>query len=322
MISRISPIIRWFTRETKQACEVKSPESGRLRIFILTFAGQTRITRPQFFALMNLFWQKSLLVTAAALAATALTANAQVSASDNFENDNPGPAYDDGIQYGGVGFGALTSLEGTGGGVFDGSLDGARALGIFAGGGGGNTQALGRTTQDNFDRGTYSMEARFDLDNSVGTSGFNIKSGLGGSFGANQELFFGLTPGSGNSSIFISDATGNHTLSLPTVSELRGVNLNFTVSFDTLADTYTLQVTDLSNLATNSFSGQLTDTNGASAGSGAIDAIAFGNFNTGSNQNLIVDDLSMVPEPSTWAMGGLTALGLVGSAFRRFRRVT
>ena len=30
---------------------------------------------------------------------------------------------------------------------------------------------------------------------------------------------------------------------------------------------------------------------------------------------------TVVPEPSTWAMGSLVALGLAGSAFRRFRRV-
>src|SRR6201999_3266799 len=101
---------------------------------------------------MNFFCPRTLLV-AAALSAAAVTANAQISALDNFENNNPGTAYNNGIQYGdngGVGFGALTFLEGAGGGIFDGSLDGARALGIFAGGASGNTQALGRTTQDIF----------------------------------------------------------------------------------------------------------------------------------------------------------------------------
>ena len=266
------------------------------------------------------------LLTAVIATAGALTANAQVSALDNFENNNPGTAYNDGIQYGdngGSGFGALTYLEGTGGGIFDGSLDGARALGIFASNGFGNAQALGRTTQDIFDRGTYSLEARFDLDNSVGSSGFNIKSGLGsgaGAFGQNEELFFGLTPGSGSGSIFVSDSTGSHTFSVGTDTELRGINLSFSVAFDTVMGTYTLTATDLGNSQTNSFTGLLKDTNGGSAGTGAIDAIAFGNFNTGGSQNLIVDDLSMVPEPSTWAMGSLSALGLVGSAFRRFRR--
>ncbi len=271
---------------------------------------------------MTSFCPRVVAFSAAIILAAALSAHAQVSAMDNFENNNPGTAYNDGIQYGdngGVGFGALTYLEGTGGGVFDASLDGARALGIYADGGG---QGLGRTTQDPFSTGVYSLNARFDLDNATGTSGFNIKSALGSTFGSNEELFFGLTPGSGNSSIFISDGTGNHTLSLPGVGELRGTNLNFSVSFDTLADSYTLRVTDPgAGGATNSFSGSLKDTNGAAAGSGAINAIGFLNFNTSSGtQNLIADDLSMVPEPSTWAIGSLSAVGLVGSAFRRFRR--
>jgi len=63
----------------------------------------------------------ALAVIAALLSAVAV--HAQVSALDNFENNNPGTAYNDGIQYGdngGSGFGALTYLEGTGGGLFDG----------------------------------------------------------------------------------------------------------------------------------------------------------------------------------------------------------
>ena len=71
----------------------------------------------------------------------------------------------------------------------------------------------------------------------------------------------------------------------------------------------------------NSFTGLLKDANGAAAGSGAINAIGFINFNTGTNQNLAVDNLSMVPEPSTWFAGSLTALGIVGSVFRsQYRR--
>ena len=272
---------------------------------------------------MNYFYPRAIMA-AAVLAATAISVNAQISALDNFEQNNPGTAYNDGIQYGdngGAGFGALTYLEGTGGGIFTaGGINGAQALGVFSGGGGGNTQALGRSTQSSFLNGNYSLDGRFDLDNSVGTSGFNIKSALGSTFGANEELFFGLTPANGNSSIFISDAAGGHSLSLPSVSELRGVNLAFSLDFDTTAGTYTLKVTDLANSAMNSFTGLLKDANGASAGTGSINAIGFINFNTGNNQNLIADDLAMVPEPSTWLMGGLVSLGLIGSFARRIRR--
>ncbi len=264
---------------------------------------------------------KKISLALAALILGGTGASAQVIATDNFENDNPSAAYDNGIQYGdngGSGFGALTYLEGTGGGLFDASLDGARALGIYAGINSGNTQALGRTSQSSFLSGVYSLAGRFDLNNSVGTSGFNIKSGLGSTFGANQELFFGLTPSSGNGVIFITDSTGDHTLALPGVTELRGLNLTFAVAFDTLADSYTLKVSEFSNSSiNNSFTGSLTDTNGASAGSGAISAIGFINFNTGNGQNLVADDLDLVPEPSTWMAAGLVSAFILASILRR-----
>jgi hypothetical protein len=244
-------------------------------------------------------------------------AGAQIIATDNFENNNPGTAYNDGIQYGdngGVAFGPLTYLEGTNGGLFDASLSGARALGVFASSGG---QALGRTTQTPFEIGMYSLDARFDLDNSNAFSGFNIKSGLGSTFGANELMSFGLTPGSGNAAILVTDASGTHSLSIPTVTEFRGVNFHFAVAFDTLADTYTLTVTDLANSLSNSFSGTLKDTNGVTPGTGALSALGFANFNTGTNQNLVADNLAVVPEPSTGITAGTAVVGL--ALFRRRR---
>ena len=238
-------------------------------------------------------------------------ADAQILAMDDFENNNPGTAYNDGIQYGdngGVGFGALTYLEGTGGGVFNATLSGARALGIFASSGG---QALGRTTQTPFIGGVYSLDARFNVDNGNAFSGFNIKSGLGSTFGANELMSFGLTPGSGNSAFLITDGTGTHTLTIPTVTEFRGVNFHFDLAFDTLTLAYTLTATDLANSLSNSFSGTLIDTNGGSTGTGAVSAIAFANFNTGSDQNLIADNLAVVPEPSTWIAAGAAVLACI-----------
>ena len=240
-------------------------------------------------------------------------------ASDNFENSNPSNDYNDGIQYndnGGSGFGALTYLEGTGGGLFNGTLSGARALGIFAGAGAGNTQALGRNVTSPVTQGIYSFDARFDVNNSVGTTGFNLKSALGTSFGGSELLFVGLTPGSGNNQLFINDGGGTHTLTLGTATELRGVNINFSISFNSLADTYSLTATILSGTSTGqsgTFAGILTDTNGATAGTGALAAVGFGNFNGGSaNQNLVVDNLSItvVPEPSSLSLlGGPAILG-------------
>jgi hypothetical protein len=171
-----------------------------------------------------------------------LTAHAQIVASDNFENDNPSSDYDNGIQYGdngGSGFGALAYLEGTGGGLFDSTLDGARALGIYASSGG---QALGRTVDTSVTNGIYSIDGRFDVANDNGFSGFNIKSGLGSTFGANELMSFGLTPASGNSVFLVTDSSGTHTVSVGTDTELRGVNFNFSLAFDTTAETYTLTI--------------------------------------------------------------------------------
>ncbi|MEY2545988.1 MAG: hypothetical protein QOG48_1105 [Verrucomicrobiota bacterium] len=251
----------------------------------------------------------------------ALASAISFGASDNFENSNPSNDYNDGIQYndnGGSGFGALTYLEGTGGSLFDGSLSGARALGIAAGNGPGNTQALGRTVTGGVIAGTYSLDLRFNVNNVVGTTGFNIKSALGTSFGGNENLFVGLTPGSGNNVLFVDDATGTHTFSIGTLTELRGVNINFSLTFDTAAGTYSLTASASSQLG--SISGSLKDTNGATAGVGTLNAIAFGNFNTGDTQDLVVDNLNItaVPEPSTLSF--LAAPALLGAVFFIRRR--
>jgi hypothetical protein len=247
-----------------------------------------------------------------AFLAAGTLSQAAVVATDDFENNNPGSAYNDGIQYvdnGGTGFGALTYLEGTGGGLFDGSLSGSRALGVFAGGA-GNTQALGRTVTTTV-AGTYTLQGRFDLDNSVAFSGFNIKSSLGALFGTSELLSFGLTPGSGNTSIFVG---GSVNTAIAMGFELRGVNLDFSLNFDTDTGAYTLGVKKTTDAIFNTVSGTLKDTNGGTAGVGALGAVGFGNFNSGNTQNLVADNLNLVPEPAS------AALGLIGAALLLRRR--
>ncbi len=254
-----------------------------------------------------------------------ISAKAQIVATDNFEANNPGAAYNDGIQYGdngGTAFGALTYLTGTGGGIY-GETGGARidnlqSLGIYSGNGPGDTQALGRTINTPFDRGIYSLDARFNLSNTTGFSGFNIKSGLGSTFGANELMSFGLNPSNGSGVFLITDGTGTHTLAVGTDTELRGPAFNFALSFDTLADTYTLTVTDIGNAQSGTFSGLLTDTNGGAAGAGAVAALGFANFNTGTDQNLIADNLSVVPEASPRIFFAVPAL--LGVFFLRRRQ--
>lgn len=256
-------------------------------------------------------FQPQALLTAFLAAGT--LSHAAVVATDDFENNNPGSAYNDSIQYadnGGTGFGALTYLEGSGGGLFDASLSGSRALGVFAGSGGGNTQALGRTVTTTV-AGTYTLQGRFDLDNSVAFSGFNIKSSLGALFGTSELLSFGLTPGTGNTSIFVG---GSVNTSIAMGFELRGVNLDFSLDFDTDTGAYTLGVKKTSDAIFNTVSGTLKDTNGGDAGVGALGAVGFGNFHTGNDQNLVADNLNLVPEPAS------AALGLIGAALLLRRR--
>lgn len=252
----------------------------------------------------------------------AVTANAQVVATDNFENDNPGNSYNDGIQYnddGGTGFGPITYLEGTGGGLFNGTLGSGRALGLYAGNSSGNTQTFGRTLDSGVVAGTYSLTLRFDLNNSVGSSGFNLKTTLGTSLGGGELLFVGLTPGSGNNVLFVNDGTGTHTFAVGSLGELRGQVLDFSVSFDTAASTYSLTATSGSNVGT--FSGSLKDTNGATAGTDSLGAVGFGNFNGGAaDQNLLIDNLNVtaVPEPSSLSL--LAGPAILGAWFFIRRR--
>lgn len=252
------------------------------------------------FAILSILWAAPL-------------AHSAVIATDDFENNNPGTAYNDGIQYGdngGTGFGAITYLEGSGGGLFDATLGGARALGVFAGNLAGNTQAFGRTVTSTL-VGTYTFQARFDVSNTVAFSGFNIKSAFGSLFGSSELLSFGLTPGSGNTSLFVGGSV-NTTLALP-LADIRGQNLDFKLDFDTNTGAYTLSAKKTTDLAFSSVSGLLKDTNGAAAGVGPLAAVGVGNFNTGSNQNLVADNLNIIPEPSS------AVVGLIGSVllFRR-----
>lgn len=84
---------------------------------------------------------------------------------------------------GGSGFGPATYLEGTGGGIFlvgpadaGRQIDGNNSFGVFAGGGSGNTQGMNRQILNAQQAGTLTISCRFDVNNSVSFSGFNLKS--------------------------------------------------------------------------------------------------------------------------------------------------
>jgi hypothetical protein len=250
-----------------------------------------------------------------------LAAKAQIVATDDYETGTIAYGYN-----GGSGYGALTYLNGGSGGVYGSNsstdnrqIDGNQSLGIDSGGG---SQTAGRALTTSVTNGIYSVDVRFDINNGNGSTftdpftGLGIFSGLALFTQAPELLRFGLT-GASNSKFLIADASGPHSLSVGTDTELRGGIFNFTVAFNTVADSYILTVTDKGNGQTGSISGSLE---GASPG--AVAAIEFLNSDAeGGNQNLIVDNtvIEAVPEPSTIAAG---VLAVIGAFFLRRRRAT
>jgi glycosidase len=207
---------------------------------------------------------------------------------------------------GGSGLGAATYLEGTGGGLYlansstgNRQIDGANSFGVYAGSGG---QGLCRSITAPGAAGTLTFSARFDVSNSAGFTGFNIKSAQGAAFAANELLSFGLTPSNGNTAIFVKGST---TQSINLDAELRGAVIDFKLDYNTGIGTYVLGA---KLRASNSFatvSGNLTSTGQTAT------HLGFANFNnSGSNQNLIFDSLLLYTSASVGNGLGPVALSL------------
>jgi len=256
----------------------------------------------------------------------AMCVQAQVVATDDYESPYTTPNGSAGdISYGyngGSGFGALTYVSGTAGGVFavnnastgGRQLDGNQSLGEFSG---GNSQVAGRTLNSPLSIGNFSFDARWDISNTNNAfTGLNIDTALGSGLGANELLSFGLTSTNGNGSFLITDSTGTHSVSVGTDNELRGGSFHFSINFNTTSGAYTLTITDNSNGQTGTESGSLDST-----GTG-VGAFKLGNLDTDSGtQNLIVDNtvFSAVPEPSSLALLGGSSI-LIAFFFLRRRK--
>jgi len=210
---------------------------------------------------------------------------------------------------GGFGLGSLSYLEGTGGGVFletgSRSIDGSKSMGMFSSTGG---QAAYRALSTSLSLAEYDVSARFDVDNAVGFSGFNIKSGAGSTFGSFELLSFGLAPGTGNNAIFVG---GSSNTNINLGSGIPGQIVDFRLLFDTTAGSYTLGAKFRADSSYTTVSGNLKF-----SGSPVAD-LGFANFNTGVNQNLILDGIAVVPEPSSIMLVGC---GIVGAWFMRRRK--
>jgi len=197
---------------------------------------------------------------------------------------------------GGSGLGPITYLEGSNGGIYlDSSrkIDGNYSFAIYAGTGG---QAACRQIFNPRDMGILTFSARFDVDNTNAFSGFNLKSTQGGGFGGGELLAFGLHPSSGNNKIVVYGAT---TQFIDLGSSLLGIPVDFYIRYNSSTGTYTLgakfRTATAYTYVTGSFktAGQLAS------------YLGVGNFNTGSNQNLIFDSLRLSLASSTAATNGL-----------------
>ena len=194
---------------------------------------------------------------------------------------------------GGTGLGAMHVIESIGGGTFlvnastdpGRQIDGNNSFGVFAGSGG---EGVDRQILSGQSAATISLSARFDVSNtpisgqSGAFAGFNLKTAEGTHFGDNELVSVGLRTGNGNTTIAVNG--GAQTINLG--SELRGVIIDFVLSYDGLAGTYTLGAKLRTSSSYSFTSGNLKSSNVTPL------YLGFGNFfNSGSNQNAIFDSI-------------------------------
>lgn len=198
-------------------------------------------------------------------------------------------------------------------------IDGTKSFGVRAGtsttrGAHSGYRTLADVNQQ-FGACTFSM--RFDVDNTKGFSGINIKSATGTSFGDGELLSIGIMPASGalggNRGLLVTDASGQQMIDMG--AEVRGSVVDVKIDFDTLTGAYTGGVKFRADANYKTISGKLR------AYGPSVKLVAMGYLNSNNsgaiNQNLIFDSLQFTNFAAagdstnstavSQALGGLTA---------------
>jgi len=195
---------------------------------------------------------------------------------------------------GGSGFGSFSRYSiGTGAGTWPASnssnhvIDGTKSWGVYAGTGAGVSFRRPISTTRPYGRMTVS--ARFNVDNTKGFTGFNLKSanGSGSSgFSAGELVSFGIAPAGGNTGILVTDGTGERVLDLG--AEVRNTIIDFQVDFDAQSRRYVVGA----KFRTNSIFKKIS---GTMSGTGTnVTHIGFAAWNsTGFQQDFMIDSLEV-----------------------------
>lgn len=190
----------------------------------------------------------------------------------------------------------------TGGGRFIATTSGqqvgsGRSWGIFSGT--GTDYAIGRALSNAAAVGSISLVMRHNVDNGDDFTGFNLKTTSSATFGTSELLSVGLTPAGGNQAVRYNPGTP---ASLSFGEELRGQVMSYTASWNTIQGTFAIA-------ASRNGATPLTASGSLASGT-PVSAFGFGNFNSGSDQDVIWNDISVsIPEPAQYR----TAVPTVGA---------